>query len=361
MKILFVDFNHSYGGGQVYVKNTVNYLEKIGINCWLMSNNPANFFNDIQIAKDKCIEIPNSYFAFYNISRKIKGLIVSYKITNIIFNGNRAMYLAPFVKCGNKSIITHTMPNFNSGIKYMIYKFALILISNKYINHVIVLSDIQSKALRNIGVKKEVISIVYNGVNEDFFYFNSSFFKQKKELIITVVANLEKHKGHQELINVFRMLIQKYTTLRLWIIGSGNIEYENYLKRQINIINKDENKIVFWGYQKNVKKFLRQTDIFVLPSHKECLPISLLEAMATSLPIVVSDVGGISEIIEDGINGYLIEPKNEVELYNSLEKLILNESDRKRIAISNYEKAKKSFCNKHTIEKLINILKKHME
>jgi len=124
VKLLFVDFNHSYGGGQVYLRNVLNKLNEKNIQLWVISNNPQNFFEDLNISSAQLIKVNNAYSSFINIAKIINKLLQKENITGIVFNGNRAMYLSPFVMSNNKTIITHTMPTFNKGIKRIITKFA---------------------------------------------------------------------------------------------------------------------------------------------------------------------------------------------------------------------------------------------
>jgi glycosyltransferase involved in cell wall biosynthesis len=89
------------------------------------------------------------------------------------------------------------------------------------------------------------------------------------------------------------------------IIGSGPLEQS--LRLKVKSL-KLEDKIIFTGAIPNAAKYLKAFDVFVLPSEKEGLPYTIIEAMAAGLPIVASRVGGIPEMIKDGVNGFLINP-----------------------------------------------------
>ena len=75
-------------------------------------------------------------------------------------------------------------------------------------------------------------------------------------------------------------------------------------------------------------RLLNQANAYILPSYNEGLPISILEAMSYQLPIISTKVGGIPEIVKDGVNGYLIEPGNKQQLKSAIDKLIFDKSIR---------------------------------
>lgn len=101
---------------------------------------------------------------------------------------------------------------------------------------------------------------------------------------------------------------------------------------------KLEDEIEFVGLVDNVEKYLSETDIFILPSKYEGMPMSIIEAMATGLPIVASNVGGIPDMIESGKEGILIEPF-AINLAMELEKLLQSEKIRNQLGNAAYEKS----------------------
>ena len=98
----------------------------------------------------------------------------------------------------------------------------------------------------------------------------------------------------------------------------------------------------------DVENYLADSDIYVASSHFEGLPISMLEAMSAGLPIVSTDVGGVSDIVKDGINGVLIAPGNKEKYVKALKTLIIDVSMREA-----YSKKSKEFSKKYDIKLMV--------
>ena len=93
--------------------------------------------------------------------------------------------------------------------------------------------------------------------------------------------------------------------LEYWIIGDG--EERGRLEKLVEEL-KLQGKVVFWGYKQDPSSYLAASDLFVLPSFSEGHPVSVIEAMLTGLPCIVTNVGGAPEFIEEGVNGWLMDP-----------------------------------------------------
>lgn len=357
MKLLFVDFNHSLGGGQTYIINNINELTKLGIKCWLIGNNPSNYFNKIGIPLENLFEVPNSYLKFRSIYKLINSVVYNNNINYVILNGNKAMYLAPFIKLKNKITVKHTNINLNTGYKFILSKHLIKIIMNKYISKVVALSNIQKNELISAGINKNKIHVIYNGVEEKYLHQKMNLNTDENEIIITEIGRLEDNKGQKQLIEVFIKLLEEFSNIKLWLVGEGDLEYINHLKKFIKDHGRDDEDIYFWGYQDNVKLILEKTSIFVLPSRNECLPISIIEAMACSLPIIASDVGGISELVDHEKNGFLIKGNSQMELYTYLKLVIKNKHLRNKMSRESYKKCVKNFMIKNSVKQLVQIMK----
>ena len=144
-----------------------------------------------------------------------------------------------------------------------------------------------------------------------------------EDFIIGNVARLEKRKGHKFLIDAFKKVIEerKGCPLKLLIIGEGEEErnLENYV-RGLNL----EDKIIFTGYREDVEELMAMMDIFALTSLREGLPRVLVQAAAVGMPSVAFNVDGVSEILKDNYNGFLVRVKDVEQLVNRIIKYIDN-------------------------------------
>ncbi|MBR4762534.1 MAG: glycosyltransferase family 4 protein [Clostridia bacterium] len=200
------------------------------------------------------------------------------------------------------------------------------------------------------------VEVVYNGV--DAKIFNCDLHIPSHEgFRILCVANLIPIKGHKYLFDAFKQLSEQYPekALQLDLVGRG--PYENDLKEYV--LNNSIKNVFFHGYvlHTEIADYMKNTDIFVLPSVYESFGNVCLEAMACKKPIVIFSGQGIDEIITDGINGLIAEKVNVEQLKEKIECLLLYTDKRNAIAENGYKTAK-SFTWQKSGEKLYNIIKK---
>lgn len=199
-----------------------------------------------------------------------------------------------------------------------------------------------SKYDYNLALKEKVASqskmvVIYNGVQDP--EFEREFFTKEDRINILMVARFDKPKNQQLLIRAFSKLPRNKYTLTL--VGDGPLLQQSIeLTSNLNI----SDSVRFVGFQSDVNSYLRQADIFSLITNYEGLPISIIEAMSYSLPIIASNVGGISELVKD--NGYLVENKID-SVVEAINKIDLS-------AVKNL--SKNSYVNYRKEFELVNVL-----
>lgn len=184
--------------------------------------------------------------------------------------------------------------------------------------------------------KKEVKVIGQGSINGvDSQFYNDTFTKEEKnkirenlgfgetDFIISFMGRIVKDKGVDELVEAFKLLNQKYKNIKLLVVG----RFEEDLNPISNatktfISEKDSVKLV--GFQNDLRELLSISDLFVLPSYREGLPNSLIEAGSYGIPLVATDINGCNEIIIDGVNGKLVKKKDSNSLYLTMKELYLN-------------------------------------
>jgi glycosyltransferase involved in cell wall biosynthesis len=173
------------------------------------------------------------------------------------------------------------------------------------------------------GIGPSKVEVIYNGI--DIRHFTSSLTKTTARekigvpadcFLIGTVGRISEEKGHIYLIDALRRAKDIVPDLRLIIVGSGPLEL--HLKKVVSDQDLDRS-VLFAGFRRDVPDILKAMDVFAFPSLREGFPVALLEAMASCLPVVATPVGGIAEIIADGINGLLVQPRDD----NSLAKAII--------------------------------------
>jgi glycosyltransferase involved in cell wall biosynthesis len=134
---------------------------------------------------------------------------------------------------------------------------------------------------------------------------------------LATAAGLERHKGIDVLLDACARLKDATRPMHLDIYGDGSLRDE--LERRAAANGLD---VTFHGNVRHVRDSLLDADLFVLPSRGENLPITILEAMAAALPVVATRVGGVAELVEDGVSGRLVEPDDVDGLADALAALI---------------------------------------
>ena len=146
---------------------------------------------------------------------------------------------------------------------------------------------------------------------------------------IGTISRLSAEKGLNYLIEAFSDLIKKID-VRLVIVGDGS-EREN-LEQMVRVLNIKD-KVIFLGWQANPYKYLKKMDVFILSSLWEGFPTSVVESMVCGVPVVATrSVGGVQELIKDGINGLLTPPKDAKALSDSIYRLLKDKYLRDRLA-----------------------------
>jgi len=214
-------------------------------------------------------------------------------------------------------------------------------------------SQISNSYKTSLKVSPSKIFLIPNGIELGKFdcYIDNENVKKALGIlpgnrIIGAVANIRKVKNHRNLLLAFHKVQNRMKNVLLVLVGSGPLE--NEMKALSNDLQISD-KILFLGQRSDVAELYKIFDIFCLPSFSEGLPLSILEAMASKLPLVATNVSGNNEIIQSGENGLLV-PSNDPE--KLAEALILLLQDRKlRLRLG--KKAYETVCRNYSLGKWI--------
>ena len=191
------------------------------------------------------------------------------------------------------------------------------------------------KKFINENLTKKDVKVIaqgsINGVDTEFFKNTKTLDEQelirdkfkidKKDFVITFVGRIVKDKGINELIEAFINLSKKYNNLKLLLVGDYE-EHLNPIKNENKILIDSLDSIITVGFQNDIRDFLSITDLFVLPSYREGLPNSLIEAGSFGIPLLATNINGCNEIIDDCITGILVEKKSAKKLEEAIDKLL---------------------------------------
>jgi len=199
---------------------------------------------------------------------------------------------------------------------------------------------------------------VYNGLN--LAEFERAGFSSTPPLIVAIGRMIAK-KGFADLICACGLLGQRGTSYRCEIIGEGPLEQE--LRDQVHELNL-QSRVTFSGAQPQheIRRRLAAANVFVLPSivdpegGSDNLPTVIMEAMATGLPVVSTNIGGIPEMVVDNETGFLVQPGDAVALADRIEKVINDRSLASKLAEAGYRRAQELFSSEKNARELCALL-----
>lgn len=282
-------------------------------------------------------------------------------------NSTKAGFIGRIVgKVSKVPIVIHTTHGLNLNEDLVWYKWVIICFAEKiagfFTDKLIAVSKNDRKSVESYNlVNSKKITVVYNGVNCHDNSNSSRLFGLKQlekttELygnnkIVGTIANYSHNKGLEYFIEAAEIIVKEFPFLKFFIVG----DCDNLLfLDKINRSSAKEN-IILWGIQQDIGNFLSNFDIFVMPSIKEGAPFALIEAMAYSLPIVATNVGGMPEIIENGISGLIVPPKDPQKLVFAIIKLLSNKEYSKMLAVNAKIRQRNFFSDKKMIKATIDI------
>jgi L-malate glycosyltransferase len=219
---------------------------------------------------------------------------------------------------------------------------------------VIGVSDEITKTLKeNLYLRDQGTLTIRNGVDlngnnnpRDTGSIRKEFGLSEKTKVVATVANLRKVKNHLLLLEGFRELLGELDKVKLLLIGQGYAQdpesSEDEVRRYIEE-HALSGKVILTGYRSDVKDLLSIADVFCLTSFREGLPISMLEAMSCSLPVIGTNVPGIREVVLNGKNGFLVELGDPIAIKDALLSILTNDelsrnlgSESRKIALESY-------------------------
>jgi len=282
---------------------------------------------------------------------KVSGIVKNNKVDLIHTNSNfqRDLDVIKIAKDFNLSVICHlrTAPYHN------LTRAEKSLVAYNKITF-IAISEIMRKRWVTAGLPKNKIQLIYNAQPE---IKKRNHIKVTREINhppvrLLYVGRLVKNKGLDILLSALPSLNSDKWSLS--IVGEG--EEENTLKKLSTDLGLS-NRVIFYGYQKEIEKFYSSHDILVVPSLEEPFGRIIIEAMQFEMAVVASNAGGPSEIIENEKDGLLFEPGNVHALKQAVDELMENPQKRFLLGQAGKER-QKIFSEKVFTEKLMNLYEK---
>ncbi len=313
------------------------------------NQNSSRIFNFLKLSN-----ITYSIKIYKNIISISPDLIISITdYTNLVMILTKTLFrlkipLISAIHCNPSLVYKKNMPHFNFLLK-IFYRFNSV---NKIIS---ISKEVENILEKEYHIRKDKLKTIYNGIDlayikkmtkENILDFKNIFYDNSIIKFITV-GRLDIVKGHKYLIEAFSKVKKKIHNSKLFIIGTGP------LRDKLDLVVKGkklENDIIFLGFKDNPFKYIAKSDIFVLSSIMEGLPMVLLEALACGIPIISTDCEtGPREVLGNGRYGMLVRVMDSNDL---ADKMLLLAWDSK--LKEKYSKLSLERANKFEINKFVN-------
>ncbi|QFI40134.1 glycosyltransferase family 4 protein [Moritella marina ATCC 15381] len=344
------------GGAQTHVIDLATSLSKLGHDVTVAAGSDGVLFQNFDNTKIKCHIFDNlkrsiSILKDFKAYREIEALILNDGFDFVASHSSKAGILTRLV-CFNHNVsnsFTVHGWSFTDGVsrlKKIIYT-AIELFMVRYSDRTICVSSFDQK----LGISHNILSennstVIHNGVhNNNNFIETNVKIKNKSSFKFVMVARFCEQKDHSSVIKAISLI--KDIDIKVDFIGAGNDNKLKELSLELGVVDK----INFLGQidRSHVEKKLIDYDAFLLISNWEGFPISIVEALSAGLPVIASDVGGCSEAITDGYNGYLVERSDYNDLSYKIRMLCESSTLRLDMSIN----ARHSYEDSFTVDKMI--------
>lgn len=311
-------------------KALMKVLAKQGFDVYILSNGKDEFAERLKDINATIIDIGTSNTDPGEIWRYLRKMFKTIKKINpdicLTFTPRQNIYgniICKLLNVPTLSNITGTgVPFHIKGFVYwlgrIMYKIVLkipqvVFFQNK--------DDFDNLTQKGYVKLKQALMIPGSGIETNYFLPQKR--SEYNKFIFLFVGRLVKIKGIEELILAAENILKNPVGCEFWIVGplwkqnTGKLTFT-----ETDVENWKRKGVIYKGEAHDVRPFIAQCDCFVLPSYREGLSNSLLEAASMEKPIITTNVTGCKEVVVDGLNGFLCEPQNVASLEQSLQKML---------------------------------------
>ena len=353
---LHVDTARTWRGGQNQVLLTVNGLRSIGHRAALVAHPDGELRRRAAEGLELIPLAPRTEMdlsAAWKFSRLLKrvdpdvvhahdphGVAMAALALSLVAGSARGGPVPPLV--ASRRVDFHLKGNSFSRWKY------------RQVDCFIAASEAIRKMLVADGVDAERTVTVHEGIDVDHVLaalavnVHEAFFLPHGAPVVGNVAALVPHKGQQYLIDAAHLVVQQLPDARFVILGEG--ELREHLEKQVHEHHLEKH-VWLPGFRTDVLGCIKAFDLFVMSSVTEGLGTSLLDAMAASRPIVATTAGGIPEIVEDGVTGVLVPPRDHAALAAAIVRMLKDDEGRRRMGAAGFARVNERFTVERMVER----------
>jgi glycosyltransferase involved in cell wall biosynthesis len=320
LSIVGVDPELGFGGGETQVLGLTLALAAGGHRAELICDPAGRLWERAAAAGVKChpIRIRNAIDLAAGV--KLRAILKRERYDVVHFHTSRAHSMAPLARSFGSTLVVTRRMDYRPNRVFAPYLY------NRAVDGVVAISGGVADSLAAAGVDRRRVTVVHSGV--DCERFRAPTLKERAdargalgiaggEFVISAVGALEQRKGHRYLIEAIGAIAAS-GKFKCFIAGQGSIH--KVLQGEIAVIRSLE-RIKLLGRVDDLHELLWASDVFAMPSLKEGLGVAALEAMASGLPVIASDVGGLREVVEDDRTGIIVPPANPGKIASAIRRL----------------------------------------
>ena len=344
MRILHLNTEHTWRGGEAQLLHLAEGLSRRGKSCLVVGQPDSEI---LKRARDKGLEteaipMPSEWsltavLRLRRILKKKRIQIIHMHTSHACALGGWAARLARVpVRVISRRVDFSVRSN---PLRHLKYGWG--------VDRIIAISKGVRDVLIRDGLNPNRIEVIHSGINPESFDPAYPAGEARAELgiaqaspVVGCIAHFADHKGHRYLIEAARQVVSAVPDTRFLLVGEGELKYN--VELMIKKLALD-NHFILTGFRLDIQRLLSAMDLVVLSSHQEGLGTSLLDAMAMARPVVATRVGGIPEMIEDGVNGRLVSPRDPAALADGMIELLKDPEKRKRMGEAGRARVMKSF------------------
>jgi len=358
LKILYISSAEDIAGGEIHLVNLIKGMISSNVEVFLACREKSVIGEKAMVLNARVINLPlHGSLDFYS-SMKIRKILKDNDIDILHAHLGRDYIPAGLsLTCGRLKT------------KFVLTRHILLKLKNSFLHKII---------LRNtsklIGVSESVCNVLRQETNIDSakiicipngvvisefenaiadFSLVDQFNLCGSSPIIGVIGKLSPHKGQSDLIKAVPMILESEPDAHFVIVGD-TMEHDRIYDEKLKKLVKDLNvsdRVHFTGFKNNIAGILKTFTISVVPSWEEPFGLSIIESMACKVPVVATNSAGASEIIEDGVNGYLCRPKDPASIAKTCLKLLSDPGKRIEFSRSGFETVREKYSIDSMIKK----------
>jgi glycosyltransferase involved in cell wall biosynthesis len=265
-------------------------------------------------------------------------------------NWQHLLLLAPFLKTDRDIFWLHEVVPDKSQYRHV---FGLLA---RRIQCFVAVSHAVGNSLAKIGIPKEKIRVVHNGIENPLPDLHLSNPVENEPFRIGIVGQIGVWKGHEDLLEAFRLVTEEGVRAELHVFGSGSVEIETTLKERAKAYGVAEN-VMWHGFIRDRRMIYQNLSVCVVPSrYEEPLGMTAVEAAFFGIPVIATRKGGLPEVVQDEVTGFLVSSCAPTEIARRLVELASNPHQLRQLGRNARTRAVRDFARTRFLDEFGTLL-----